>query len=155
MCNLKNDDLKTMHEVMNVWQSAVTQSCARKILSPPSLTRNKWHYSLLSYTWPLILRSPTRKHLFSIPSLNVATDFLPPLTRNQSFSAPLFRTRNQWFSPPLASYIYIYILYTRCIGWVGVGWQRRCKTRQSLRELDNQGAFFRFAFGGRHGWWSS
>ena len=22
---------------------------------------------------------------------------------------------------------------------VGVGWQRRCKTRQSLRELDNQG----------------
>ena len=26
--------------------------------------------------------------------------------------------------------------------WVGVGWKRRCKTRQSLRELDNQGAVF-------------
>ena len=26
-----------------------------------------------------------------------------------------------------------------CVGWVGVGWQRRCQTRQSLRELDNEG----------------
>ena len=25
---------------------------------------------------------------------------------------------------------------------VGVGWQRRCKTCRSLRELDNQGAVF-------------
>ena len=25
---------------------------------------------------------------------------------------------------------------------VGVGWQRRCKTCQSLRELDNQGTLF-------------
>ena len=25
---------------------------------------------------------------------------------------------------------------------VGVGWQRRCETSQSLRELDNQGAVF-------------
>ena len=35
------------------------------------------------------------------------------------------------------------IVYTICsmyyIGWVGVSSQRRCRTRQSLRELDNQG----------------
>ena len=30
---------------------------------------------------------------------------------------------------------------------IGVGWQRRCKTCLSLRELDNQGAVF-FFFGG-------
>ena len=38
------------------------------------------------------------------------------------------------------------------IGWVGVGWQRSCKTRRSLRELDNQGShrFFSLFFpGGR------
>ena len=27
------------------------------------------------------------------------------------------------------------------ICWVGVGWQRHCKTGRSLRELDNQGTF--------------
>ena len=30
-------------------------------------------------------------------------------------------------------------LYVFYVGRVGVGWHRRCKTRQSLRELDNQG----------------
>ena len=29
-------------------------------------------------------------------------------------------------------------------GWVGVGWQRRCTSRQSLRELENPGTIFRF-----------
>ena len=29
---------------------------------------------------------------------------------------------------------------------VNVGWQRRCKTGQSLRELGNQGAHFLFRF---------
>ena len=28
------------------------------------------------------------------------------------------------------------------LGWVGVGWQRHCKTCRSLRELDNQGTVF-------------
>ena len=38
------------------------------------------------------------------------------------------------------------------IGWVGVGWRRRCKTR----ELDNEGTvFFSSVFGGHHGWRSS
>ena len=37
--------------------------------------------------------------------------------------------------------------YTKYIGWVGVGWQRRCKTRQSLHELGNQATLFVF-------WWS-
>ena len=32
---------------------------------------------------------------------------------------------------------YVYI----CIGWVGVGWQRHCKTCRSLHELDNQGTY--------------
>ena len=44
------------------------------------------------------------------------------------------------------------ILYTWYIGWVGVGWQRCRKTRRSVRELDNQGTFFFFFFGDRHGW---
>ena len=44
---------------------------------------------------------------------------------------------NEYAPPPL--------LY---IGWVGVGWQRHCKTCRSLRELDNQGTVFCF-FGGR------
>ena len=37
------------------------------------------------------------------------------------------------------------------VGWVDVGWQRRCKTHQSLRELDNQGtvSFFLVMAGGR------
>ena len=37
------------------------------------------------------------------------------------------------------------------IGWIGVGWQRHCKTCRSLRELDDQGSvfFFFFVFGGR------
>ena len=36
------------------------------------------------------------------------------------------------------------------IGWVGVGWQRHCKTCHSLRELDNQGTVFLCVFfGGR------
>ena len=34
---------------------------------------------------------------------------------------------------------YTNILYT---GWVNVGWHRRCKRRQSRRELDNQGTVF-------------
>ena len=25
------------------------------------------------------------------------------------------------------------------LGWIGVGWQRHCKTYRSIRELDNQG----------------
>ena len=32
------------------------------------------------------------------------------------------------------------------MGWIGVGWRRRCKTRQSLLELDNQGNVFFFFF---------
>ena len=32
--------------------------------------------------------------------------------------------------------------YTRMYIGAGVGWQRRCKTCQSLRELDNHGAVF-------------
>ena len=38
------------------------------------------------------------------------------------------------------------------MGWVGVRWQRRCKTRQSRRELDNQGTLFVLFFGRHHGW---
>ena len=38
----------------------------------------------------------------------------------------------------------IYYAYT---GWVGVGWQRHCKTCRSLLELDNQGTSL--SFGGR------
>ena len=38
--------------------------------------------------------------------------------------------------PPLCLY------YTWYIGWVGVGWQRRCKTCHSLHELDYQGTVF-------------
>ena len=38
------------------------------------------------------------------------------------------------------------------IGWVSVDWLRRCKTHQSLRELDNQGCrFFRSCFFGDGG----
>ena len=42
------------------------------------------------------------------------------------------------------------------IGWVGVGWRRRCETRLlSLRELDNEGYIHItvscFFFCGRHG----
>ena len=39
-----------------------------------------------------------------------------------------------------------YILYLVCIyiGWVGVDWRRRCRTRLSLRELDSQGPVFVF-----------
>ena len=50
-------------------------------------------------------------------------------------------------APPLLLYI----------GWVGVGWQRHCKTYHSRRELDNQGtAFFVFAFlAVGHSWLSS
>ena len=49
----------------------------------------------------------------------------------------------------------VYQVYT--VGWAGVGWQRRCKTRQSLRELYNQGSVFCLFvfFCGRHGWRSS
>ena len=36
------------------------------------------------------------------------------------------------------------LAYIYYMGWVGVGWQRRCKTRQSLRELDNQGTLLLF-----------
>ena len=51
-------------------------------------------------------------------------------------------------SPPRSS------LY---IGWVGVHWQRHCKTCRSLRELDNQGTvFFVFVFlAVAHSWLSS
>ena len=35
-------------------------------------------------------------------------------------------------------------LSTRYIGWVGIGWQQRCISRQSLRELDNQNTVFVF-----------
>ena len=56
-------------------------------------------------------------------------------------------------------HIYVYIHTYLCpsphqyystiyyIGWVGIGWQRRCKTRQSLRELDHQGTVFFFGGG--------
>ena len=57
--------------------------------------------------------------------------------------------------------MYCYIF----IGSVGIGRQRRCKTHQSLLELDNQDTVFTFFFffsffflffvGGRHGWRSS
>ena len=53
----------------------------------------------------------------------------------------------------LSPLVYIYSgVY--CIGWVGVGWQRPCETRQSLRELDNQSTVF-LSYGVRHGWRSS
>jgi len=42
-------------------------------------------------------------------------------------------------TPPPIQIFYIFI------GWVGVGWQRRCKTRLSLRELDNQSTVFFFS----------
>ena len=37
-----------------------------------------------------------------------------------------------------------YIMYLVYVGWAGVGWRRRCKTRLSPRELDNQGTVFSF-----------
>ena len=42
--------------------------------------------------------------------------------------------------------------YILCIGWVGIVWQRYCRTCRSLLELDNQGTLFLFLFcffGGR------
>ena len=45
-----------------------------------------------------------------------------------------------------------YIIFI-CIGWVGVGWQRHCKTCRSPRELDDQGT--NIFFGGRRNWRSS
>ena len=39
-------------------------------------------------------------------------------------------------TPPLPRLFYL--------GWVGVGWQRHCRTCRSLRELDNQGTSFFF-----------
>ena len=56
---------------------------------------------------------------------------------------------NEYPPPFMQVYIYIYI------GWVGVGWRRRCKTRLSLRGLENQGTVFSVCFGGYHGWRSS
>ena len=38
--------------------------------------------------------------------------------------------------------IYIYIYMHIYIGWVGVGWRPRCKTRLYLREIDSQGTVF-------------
>ena len=54
------------------------------------------------------------------------------------------------------TYIYLYICWYY-ISWVGVGWQRRCTTRRSLRERDNRGTcrFLVLFLGGRHGWRSS
>ena len=43
-------------------------------------------------------------------------------------------------TPPNVSYAYF-----EYIAWVGVVWQRRCETRQSLRELDDMGTY-RFSF---------
>ena len=43
--------------------------------------------------------------------------------------------------PPYIIYLVHRISYIY-IGWVGVGWQRRCKIRLSLRELDSQGTVF-------------
>ena len=60
----------------------------------------------------------------------------------------LRQTINQYVSSPGP------VICTRYyIGWVGVGWQRRCKTRQLLRELDNQGTVV--FLGGHHDWRSS
>ena len=36
----------------------------------------------------------------------------------------------------------LYILHLVYIGWVGVGWRRRCKTRLALRGLGSQGTVF-------------
>ena len=46
--------------------------------------------------------------------------------------------------------LYIVYIYTKVyryiyVGWVGVGWQRHCKTCRSLRELDYQGTYLFFA----------
>ena len=41
-----------------------------------------------------------------------------------------------------------------CIGWVDVGWRRRCNTCRSLHELDHQGTVFLF-FAVDHSWGSS
>ena len=38
----------------------------------------------------------------------------------------------------------VYCLPGIYTGWVGVGWRRRCETRLSLRELNNQGTDFVF-----------
>ena len=39
----------------------------------------------------------------------------------------------------------LYVVHTvRIFVGIGVGWQRRCKTCQSLRELDTQGTVFFF-----------
>ena len=42
-----------------------------------------------------------------------------------------------------------YILYSEVdmyiyLSWVGIGWQRRRETRQSRRQLDNEGIVFAF-----------
>ena len=39
--------------------------------------------------------------------------------------------------PPRVIHMQVYV----CVGWVGVGWQRHCRARRSLRELDNQGTY--------------
>ena len=41
-------------------------------------------------------------------------------------------------------------LYVQCLGWVGVGWRRRRKTRLLLREVGNQRTFFLFVFWAAH-----
>ena len=47
--------------------------------------------------------------------------------------------------PPPPHILHAWYIY---LGWVGVGWQQRCKTFLSLRELDNQGTVFFFFLGG-------
>ena len=42
-----------------------------------------------------------------------------------------------------------------CTGWVRVGWQGRCTTRQSLRELQPRYGCFCFVLGGHYSWRSS
>ena len=42
--------------------------------------------------------------------------------------------------------------YSWCPDWVGVAWQRPCKTRLTLGELDTQGTVSGFAFSGHHEW---
>ena len=65
------------------------------------------------------------------------------LERDAWSTAKWLKTKQQMSTlhlPPQKLPRYIYSVHV--IGWLGVGWQRRCKIRQSLRELDHQGTVF-------------
>ena len=99
-----------------------------------------------------------RMHVVLIPYMfpsDVDRVFLPVISLCCSLFSTFFRGKAcylHFFVTVLPSPLQRYenagkrFMYIR----VGVGWQRRCKTCQSLRELDNQGTVFVLFFGGHH-----